>query len=699
MLDSKKSFSNFVTPTTQLRGVGKQTAGHLARLAIFSIEDLLFHLPSRYQDRTHIEPIRGLMLDKEAVIQGVITRVSAPSQGRTKLLCELRDETGIMQLRFFHLLSFQADLLKVGNSLRCYGIVKSVRHGLEMVHPECLLITDDKPIPTDEHFTPIYPATEGLSQNGLRKLMLNALDWLDKESTLPELLPPVLQEMLAFPTLKQALRLVHRPPRDQAITLLMENKTLAQQRLMFEELLAHRLSLLRIKESFQSERSVALSRVGSLISSFREQLPFRLTGAQARVIDDVSQDLMRAHPMLRLIQGDVGSGKTVIAALAMLQAVENGCQAVLMAPTELLAEQHHRVLSQWMQPLGVKVVFLSGNVKARARDSVLNAISSGEAQIIVGTHALFQEGVNYSALALIVIDEQHRFGVHQRALLREKGASADCLPHQMVMTATPIPRTLAMSFYADLDCSIVDELPPGRTPVTTSVLVDARRDEVVQRIRLACQEGRQVYWVCPLIDESEVVDSQAATTTAEALQAALPELKIGLIHGRMPSSQKELAMRDFQQAKTHLLVATTVIEVGVDVPNASVMIIENAERLGLSQLHQLRGRVGRGAMASFCVLLYQQPLSPLAKERLSVMRESTDGFYIAQRDLELRGPGEVLGTRQTGDLSFRVADLLRDRELLPKVQLSAESIMRDHPALIEPLITRWLGQKNNYGKV
>jgi ATP-dependent DNA helicase RecG len=514
-----------------------------------------------------------------------------------------------------------------------------------------------------------------------------------------ELIPESVQQALAFPTLKEALLFIHKPPCDADLSLLADAKTLPQRRLIFEELLAHRLSLLQVKENFQSQPSVPLVKQEKLTLDFLEQLPFQLTKAQQRVACEIKEDLMRSQPMLRLVQGDVGSGKTVIAALAMLQAVENGYQTAMMAPTELLAEQHYRVFKRWFAALGINVIYLSGTVKASARKLALNAIKNGDVQIILGTHALFQAEVNFYKLALVIVDEQHRFGVHQRALFREKGLQTVSYPHQLIMTATPIPRTLAMSFYADLDCSLIDELPPGRTPVMTSVIANTRRDEVIMRIRDACQQGRQAYWVCTLIEESEAIACQSATTTFDQLQKLLPELKIGLIHGRMHAEDKESVMAGFQAGKIQLLIATTVIEVGVDVPNASLMIIENAERLGLSQLHQLRGRVGRGAVASHCVLLYQYPLSDLAKERLAVMRETTDGFKIAQRDLELRGPGEVLGTKQTGDLSFHVVDLLRDNDLLADVHKAAERIMQSHLEVIDPLLQRWLGKGKDYGKV
>ncbi|TAK73568.1 MAG: ATP-dependent DNA helicase RecG [Gammaproteobacteria bacterium] len=687
------------TSSFRLRGVGKQIAKHLARLEIHSLEDLLFHLPARYQDRTQIQPIRTLIPGNEVVVEGVIHTVSTPSHGRTKLLCELKDDTGTLYLRFFHVFSFQADTLKPGTRLRCYSEVRLGQKGLEMVHPEFQIITPHRPIPIEHHLTPIYPATEGLSQYMLRKLTSNALAAMQNDPSLREIIPTALLQPLSFPALKDALQFVHRPPRDIPIPQLMENQTLPQKRLIFEELLAHRISLLHIKQRFQSQAGVPLLAQEKLSSQLLTQLPFQLTQAQVRVITEIRTDLLRPHPMLRLVQGDVGSGKTIIAVLAMLQAVGNNCQAAMMAPTELLAEQHYRVMKKWLEPLGLTVAFLSSQIKGRERTATLKAIRNGEAQIILGTHALFQEDVQFANLALVVVDEQHRFGVHQRALFRAKGMQADYYPHQLIMTATPIPRTLAMSFYADLDVSIIDELPPGRTPVMTSVIASSRREEVIARIQSACNEGRQVYWVCPLIEESEVLNCQAATQTTEQLQTLLPGIKIGLIHGRMRAEDKEAVMRAFQQGELHLLVATTVIEVGVDVPNASVMVIENAERLGLSQLHQLRGRVGRGEVASYCLLLYQHPLSELAKERLAVMRETTDGFQIAQRDLALRGPGEVLGTKQTGELSFRVADLIRDSEMLPQVHQAAEVILRDHVEVIEPLMERWLGEGKEYGKV
>jgi len=688
-----------IPPALRLPGIGKQTAKHLARLEIHSVQDLLFHLPLRYQDRTQIQAIRQLVPDREAVVEGVITSVSRPEKGKTKLLVELRDATGVIYLRFFHILSFQTDVLKKGNRIRCYSDVRLIQNGLAMTHPEFKLIAEGKQIPVDPHLTPIYPLTEGLSQFTLRKLTTNALTKIEREKFLEDLLPSHLLEKFAFPDLKTALQFVHRPPQNTSMPALLEIKTPAQQRLVFEELLAHRLSLLQIKSQHQKQTAIALGGEHEIELRFRAGLNFQLTQAQEKVLKEIHADLSKQEPMLRLLQGDVGSGKTVVAASAMLQAVAHQYQAAVMAPTELLAEQHARVFKRWLEPLGINVIFLAGNVKGKARKEAMLAIESGSAQVVVGTHALFQEEVKFAKLALLVVDEQHRFGVEQRASFREKGRQGDFYPHQLVMTATPIPRTLAMSFYADLDCSTIDELPPGRTPIMTSVLAASKREEVIERIRKACVEGRQVYWVCPLIDESETLNCQAATTLWEQLQQFLPEFKVGLVHGRLKSSEKEAVMRAFQAAELNILVATTVIEVGVDVPNASVMVIENAERLGLSQLHQLRGRVGRGQVASFCLLLYQYPISNLGKERLQVMRETNDGFKIAQRDLELRGPGELLGTRQTGELNFYVADLIRDNELLPKVQEAADIIMRDHANIVKALMERWLDKANDYAKV
>jgi ATP-dependent DNA helicase RecG len=686
-------------PCERLKGVGAQGAERLARLGIHSVQDLLFHLPFRYQDRTRVYPISTLTAGDHVVIEGEVENVATPRVGRTRLLCQVRDLSGRVTLRFFYVNAVQRKMLQPGVRLRCFGEVRRGTHGYEMIHPEYRLVASETILPVEENLTPIYPTTDGLSQLSFRKLTAQALQLLNQGAALQDILPASLLKKWEFPSLQAALSYVHRPPSDAPVDILLESQHITQKRLVFEELLAHRLSLLNLKNAFQVQSAVALNPQGDLTKNFLAALPFALTGAQARVATEIYQDISRPHPMLRLVQGDVGSGKTVVAALAMLRALENNFQAAILAPTELLVEQHYRTFQAWFEPLGVQVVMLTGQLKTAARQKALLDIANGSAKIVLGTHAIFQKTVEFYNLAMIVVDEQHRFGVKQRALLREKGLYKHFYPHQLIMTATPIPRTLAMSVYADLDYSVIDELPPGRTPIQTMVLANSRRDEILARIRAACAEGRQAYWVCTLIDESEVLQCKAAEVTFAQLRETFPEMKIGLVHGRMKSAEKEQAMLAFKKNETQLLVATTVIEVGVDVSNASLMVIENAERLGLAQLHQLRGRVGRGAIASYCVLLYQNPLSTFAKARLAVMRETTDGFKIAQQDLEIRGPGEVLGTRQTGDVGLKIADLLRDDDLLPAVQEAAEVLLSQHIEAIPLLIKRWLGVAVKYGHV
>jgi ATP-dependent DNA helicase RecG len=683
---------------SQLKGVGPKLAESLRRCGIESVQDLLFHLPFRYEDRTQITPIKNIRVGDHVVVQGVVKAVEVTYGRRRSLLCQIADETGDITLRFFYFTAQQHNALRSGTLLRCFGEVRGWQHVLEMIHPEYQFVKTDTLLPLEKGLTPVYPTTEGLAQRQLRNLTDQALRLLKDENSLPDYLKNFLTHA-QFPSLAKALHYVHRPPVEAPVNELLSGKHPAQQRLAFEELLAHNLSLRQLRQLLQQHPAPVLYCHGQLVQAFLAQLSFQLTQAQQRVLQEIQQDLIRSQPMLRLLQGDVGSGKTVIAALAALQAVENHYQAVLMAPTELLAEQHLQNFSKWLAPLNIKVAWLAGKLKSKARREMLAMIADGSAQIVVGTHALFQDEVQFAKLGLVLIDEQHRFGVHQRLALRDKGIQAGMYPHQLVMTATPIPRTLAMTAYADLDTSVIDELPPGRTPIQTVVMMDKHRDTVVERVQQSCMENKQVYWVCPLIEESDVLQCQAAETTFEQLKLQLPELNIGLVHGRMTGSQKEAVMAEFKTGTIHLLVATTVIEVGVDVPNASLMIIENAERLGLSQLHQLRGRVGRGSTASFCVLLYQYPLSAQAKARLTIMRETNDGFAIAKRDLELRGPGEVLGTRQTGMLQLRIADLLRDGHLLPKVQQMADFILQQHPALVKPLMKRWLAQKEQYGAV
>ena len=685
-------------PVTELKGVGYSLAQRLARLGVESVQDLLFLLPLRYEDRTRVVPIGSLKPGDRAVVEGEVQLAEVVFRRKRVLLVRLADGTGFLTLRFFHFSGAQQEQLQRGVALRCFGEVRRGPMGLEIVHPEYRRLDRGDAQAVEDVLTPVYPATEGVQQGRLRVLTAMALREAARHSV-RDWLPPDLLADLELPTLAQALDYVHRPPPDAPQDLLAAGRHPAQRRLAFEELLAHHLSLRQLRRELQRDPAWPLTGPGALEARLLASLPFELTGAQQRVLGEVRSDLARSHPMLRLVQGDVGSGKTVVAALAALRAVEAGFQAALMAPTELLAEQHWQNFERWLAPLGLEVAFLSGRLTGKARQLALGRIQRGEVPLVVGTHALFQEGVRFTRLVLAIVDEQHRFGVHQRLALREKGLCEGRFPHQLIMTATPIPRTLAMTAYADLDVSVIDELPPGRTPVATVVLPDARRAEVVERIHAAVREGRQAYWVCPLIEESEALEAQAAEDTAATLAEALPGITVGLVHGRMPAAEKERTMARFKAGEIALLVATTVIEVGVDVPNASLMVIENAERMGLAQLHQLRGRVGRGTHASSCVLMYRPPLTEMARERLKVLRETTDGFEVARRDLELRGPGELLGTRQTGLMQMKVADLARDADLLPRVQRAAEVMMERHGDNIAALKRRWIGAGTRYGKV
>ena len=685
-------------PVTRLRGVGEALAAKLQRLGVVTVQDLLFLLPLRYEDRTRVVAIGSLRDGDRAVIEGEVQLTDVVIRKRRQLLCRIADGSGSLTLRFFHFSSQQQNSLTRGSRLRCYGEARRGPAGLEIVHPEYRRVANDASTPVEESLTPVYTATEGVQQGRLRQLTSLALEQLASRSVHDWLPDEVLHE-LQLPTLQEALQYVHRPPTDARLELLAIGKHPAQRRLAFEELLAHQLSLRLLRREVQKDASWPLATGGDGILNFLQALPFSLTAAQSRVWRELEVDLKQHHPMLRLVQGDVGCGKTVVAALAATRAVECGLQAAIMAPTELLAEQHARNFAMWFEHSSTPIVLLSGKATGKTRAKLLAELESGDASIAIGTHALFQEGVKFRRLGLVVIDEQHRFGVHQRLLLREKGAVEGRYPHQLIMTATPIPRTLAMTAYADLDVSIIDELPPGRTPVKTVVLPESRRSDVVMRIREACLQKRQAYWVCPLIEESELLSAQAAEQTVMALTEALSELRIGLVHGRMNSNAKDAVMNEFKANKIDLLVATTVIEVGVDVPNASLMVIENAERLGLSQLHQLRGRVGRGSVESTCVLLYKPPLNEIARERLGVMRDTNDGFEVSRRDLELRGPGELLGTKQTGLMQMRVADLSRDADLLPHVQKTAEIMLTAHEANIAPLLARWIGQGERFGKV
>jgi ATP-dependent DNA helicase RecG len=684
-------------PVTVLRGVGSALAERLAKLGVYTVQDLLFLLPLRYEDRTRIVPIGALRDAERAVIEGEVEVAEVAFRKRRQLLVRLSDGTGFITLRFFHFSNAQQQALTRGVRLRCFGEARRGNNGWEMIHPEYRRVQlNDQGV--DETLTPIYPSTEGMQQARLRQLTSLALNEVNHRSV-RDWLPESLLKELQLPDLRHALEYVHRPPPDAPLAQLAEGKHPTQRRLAFEELLAQHLSLRMLREDVQRDPGWPLATGGDGITRLSQSLAFSLTNAQQRVWQEIERDMVQRHPMLRLVQGDVGCGKTVVAALAAMRTVECGLQVAIMAPTELLAEQHGRNFTQWFASLDVPVSLLTAKLTGRARTQVLQQLADGTTRIVIGTHALFQEGVQFHRLGLVIIDEQHRFGVHQRLSLREKGVCDGRYPHQLIMTATPIPRTLAMTAYADLDISVIDELPPGRTPVKTVVLPETRRADIVQRIREACLQQRQAYWVCSLIEESDVLVAQAAEETAATLTLAFPELKIGLIHGRMSSADKEAVMMEFKANRIQLLVATTVIEVGVDVPNASVMVIENAERLGLAQLHQLRGRVGRGSVESTCVLLYKPPLNEISRQRLGAMRDTNDGFEIARRDLELRGPGEVLGTKQTGLQQLRVADLIRDSDLLPRVQQTAELMLTAHRPNIAPLLARWIGSGERFSKV
>jgi len=678
-----------------LRGVGPRVAERLARLGVECVEDLLYRLPARYEDRTEIQPLGGLRPGEKALVEGRVELAEVVFRRRRSLLCRIADGTGAITLRFFHFSGAQQQTLARGACLRCFGEVRAGPTGLEMIHPEYRLVGADTEPPRDV-LTPVYPTTEGLYQQRLRALVEQALAHLDSaplNDYLVDLLPA------DSPALDEALSFLHGPPQGTGLASVMSGHHPCQQRIALEELIAQRLSLRLLNLDRERQKALPLVDARQRVEEFLSRLPFELTVAQETALAEILKDLSRPLPMHRLLQGDVGSGKTVVAAVAALVSASAGYQTAAMAPTELLAEQHYCNFRHWLQPLGVEVASLTGSVTGAARGEALAVIAAGSAQVVVGTHALFQQEVRFRSLELVIVDEQHRFGVHQRLALMRKGEDGTRSPHQLVMTATPIPRTLAMTAYADLDCSVIDELPPGRQAVQTVVMPEIRRERLVQRVLAHCRGGRQAYWVCPLIEESEAVDSQAAAELGRELTQALPELSVGLLHGRMRASEKDQTMRAFKRGELDLLVATTVVEVGVDVPNATLMVVENSERMGLAQLHQLRGRVGRGSEASSCVLLYKRPLTEVASARLRVMRETTDGFKIAQKDLELRGPGEVLGTRQTGLMELRVADLVRDAQLLPAVIELSDELLENHPQRVEPLIRRWIRGRAEYAKV
>lgn len=676
---------------TSLKGVGPALGKKLAKLGIETIQDVLFHLPFRYEDRTRITPIGACRPGESYVMEGEIVACEVAYGRRRSLLAYLQDGSGKIGLRFYHFSKSQHQNLKTAGAVRCFGEVRAGASGPEIYHPEYAQLSAS--LDMEESLTPIYPATEGISQTRYRLLVEQALALL-AQTSIEELLPAQRDTSLA-----QSITYLHHPPPDADVNLLMEGKHPAQTRLAFEELTAHQVSLRIVREQIQKLEAPALLAPSSEYEEVKQAFGFTLTGAQQRVAEEVSADLIKRQPSLRLIQGDVGSGKTVIAALASVHAFENNLQTALMAPTELLAEQHFTNMTGWLAPLGIKTAWLSGRVTGKKRAEELSRIQTGDATVIIGTHALFQKDVEFKNLGLVIVDEQHRFGVHQRLALREKGSVQGISPHQLVMTATPIPRTLSMSIYADMDVSVIDELPPGRTPVTTTVMSDEKRDSVISRVADACTEGRQVYWVCTLIEESEALQCQAAEVTEKELSALLPNVRVGLVHGRMTPSTKTDVMSQFKSKQLDLLVATTVIEVGVDVPNASLMVIENSERLGLAQLHQLRGRIGRGKTDSHCVLLYRKPLGNLSRERLEVMRQSNDGFFIAERDLEIRGPGELLGARQSGAMQFRIADLMRDKDMLPMVRKTSLTLMREHRDKASILANRWIKDPERVGQV
>ena len=681
------------TDLIDLKGVGPALVSKLQKLKVHNQYDLLFLLPIRYEDKTSLHKISALVAGEKALIQGFIVLTTVVYRGRRMLISQLSDDTGIITLRFFNFSKQQARRLAKNTVVRCFGQTRKTASGLEMIHPEYQIINPENPAPLEAGLTPIYPTTEGLQQGRLRKIVRAALE--QQIDTIEELLPASIVKELGLVPLTESLREIHQPSQKNIVN---DHQSLARKRLIIEELLANQLALKRLKKHTKKEPAMALAN-RLLKESLIKNLPFKLTKSQARVVEEIEMDLKKNRPMMRLLQGDVGSGKTIVAALAMLIAVGSKQQAALMAPTELLAEQHFNTVVSWFEPLGVSVALLKSKLSAKDRRTVFAGVANGTIDIIVGTHALFQPSVVYKNLALVVVDEQHRFGVEQRLSLMKKSSDRNTVPHQLIMTATPIPRTLAMTAYGDLDASIITELPKGRGNIKTIVVPEEKRSQVMDKISKECALGRQSYWVCPLIEESEELNFQAAESTYVFLQEKLKRLSIGLVHGKLSSVKKTKAMENFINGHTNILVATTVIEVGVDVANSSVMVIENAERLGLTQLHQLRGRIGRGRHESVCILLYKKPLSSVAKERLAVIRATNDGFLIAEKDLQLRGPGELLGTRQKGLIGLRIADIMRDAYLLPAINKLTVNIEQNHPDLIEKIVRRWVGDQLEYRNV
>jgi len=679
-----------VTNLSEIKAFSKPLVANLNKLGINSIQALLLHLPLRYIDETHMTSVRDLRVGEPAQVEGEIVHAEVTYKPRKALIARLEDASGQLTLRFLHFYPSQITALKVGNKLRVYGEVRSGFFGYEMVHPTCKAVGEKTTVA--ETLTPVYPTVAGLTQGNLRKAIAIAL----KQNVLNETLPNSVYQQFQFPSFAASLKALHNPPPDADLQGLEEKSTPEWQRLAFDELLAQQLSMRKHYARRRSVDAPQFKQSKQLVSALLKSLPFALTQAQQKVALEIQSDLTQSHPMQRLLQGDVGSGKTIVACMAALQSIESGWQVALMAPTEILAEQHFRKMIGWLTPFNIKIAWLTGSQSKKDREAAMQMIADGSAQLVVGTHALFQEAVQFKKLGLAIIDEQHRFGVHQRLALRQKGQPE---PHQLMMTATPIPRTLSMSYYADLDVSVIDELPPGRTPIVTKLVSDVRRDEILQRVREACAQGNQAYWVCPLIEESEALQLATANDTYALMQNEFPELKVGLVHGRMKPAEKQAVMATFSAGETQLLVATTVIEVGVDVPNASLMVIEHAERMGLSQLHQLRGRVGRGAAKSTCILLYQNKLSETARARLKVIYESNDGFAIAQADLNLRGPGEYLGTRQSGVPMLKIADLNRNADLLAIAKNMADSLIQQYPIEVEQHLHRWMSRADELVKV
>jgi ATP-dependent DNA helicase RecG len=685
-------------PAPNAKAAPKNIESKLAKLGLRTDMDLVLHLPMRYEDETKVVSIREACMrgGQTWQVEGVVTKNEISYKPRRQLQVTIADETGDLLLRFMNFYGSQVKQLAEGTRVRARGEVRHGFFGAEIVHPNYKIINEGAPLPTS--LTPVYPAGEGLSQTILRRAIADAMKRVDWRDTVP----PNVREQMRLADFEPSVKLLHYPPREVDESALVERSHPAWLRVKFDELLAQQLSLKRAQRARRDKGAPVLRAVGALSESFLQALPFKLTGAQQRVVREISKDLREGYPMQRLLQGDVGSGKTVVAALAAAQAIDSGYQAALMAPTEILAEQHFRKIAAWMEPLGVKVAWLTGSLKKKEKTAAIEMVESGEAKLVIGTHALIQDTVQFARLGLVLVDEQHRFGVGQRLTLRNKGSDG-LVPHQLMMSATPIPRTLAMTYYADLEVSVIDELPPGRSPIVTRAVDQNRRDEVIERVHAAAQEGRQVYWVCPLIEESEALQLQTATETYETLAAALPDLNVGLVHGRLKPAEKQVVMDAFTAGEVHVLVATTVIEVGVDVPNASLMVIEHAERFGLSQLHQLRGRVGRGSAASVCLLLYQSPLGQVAKQRLMTMRETTDGFEIARRDLEIRGPGEFLGARQSGQAMLRFADLETDQWIVEQARGVAHDLLQEeHTDSIETVdahLARWLGGREEFLKV